>query len=70
MAVDEDRAGTALSLIAALLGARKMQSLAQKIKKRNPWRQRQFVSCAVDRQGDRYGQCRGRVGQWDLGLVF
>ena len=47
-----------------------MQSLAQKIKKRDPRRQRQLVSGAIDRQDDRYGQSRRGIGQWDLGLAF
>ena len=65
-AVDEDGAGAALAVVAALLGAGQAEMLAQRVEQRRADVERQAVLLAVDPQGDGHG--RPRVDRRLLGL--
>ena len=58
-AVDQDRAGAALALIAALLGAGQIETVAQRVEQGRPGRdgQRTFLAVDVKRDGQRR-RCR------------
>ena len=51
-AVDQHRAGAALAVVAALLGAGEVEMLAQRVEQRRPGRDAQLVIDAVDVKGD------------------
>ena len=70
-AVDEDRAGAALAVVAALLGAGQAQVLAQRVEQRRARIDLQAVLLAIDRQrhlgvhgalDTRLGRAAGRRG--------
>ena len=52
-AVDQHRAGAALAVVAALLGAGQVELVAQQVEERGPGLDRQVPNFAVDRQGNR-----------------
>jgi hypothetical protein len=51
---NQDRACTALTVIAALLRSSQLQAFAKRIEQRRPWRDRQSPPFAVDVQCDGY----------------
>lgn len=59
LSIDQNRAGTTLPLVAAFLGAGKLELLAQEIEKGDPRRKMQLMAGAIDRQYDRNRLRRG-----------
>ena len=62
LAIDEHRAGAALAMIAAFLGAGKVQALAQQVEQSRPRSYRQGSFDAVDRECDGNGLGRRSTG--------
>ncbi|GGE49046.1 hypothetical protein GCM10007276_27720 [Agaricicola taiwanensis] len=52
--VDQHGAGTALAMIAALLGAGEVEMIPQEIEEGGPGRDMEFEAIAVDRHDDRH----------------
>ena len=55
-AIDQDRAGAALAVVAALLGPGEIEMQAQQVEQRRPRRDREFVLDAIDVQGNRHSR--------------
>ena len=78
-AIDQDRAGATLAVVAAFLGAGQAEVFAQGVEQRHPWLQLQFVFFAVDLQGHGdHGRAIGNVEgllefhqirEWAIGAV-
>jgi hypothetical protein len=68
-AVDQHRAGAALALVAALLGAGQVQVFAQRVEERGAGVERQLARLAIYAQGDLAGHRRRRLGRADGALA-
>src|SRR5262245_11314652 len=72
---DQDRAGTALAMVAALLRSREVEMIAQRVEQRRADVERQTMAAAVDVERDhhpdawRYGW-RGSAGRRSPGTTF
>lgn len=62
-AVDQYRAGPALTVIAAFLGAYEVGVVAQKVEESDPWQNAEFTVNPVDRHAD-VERCDCRFGPW------
>ena len=57
--VDEDRAGTALAVVAALFGASQSETFAQQVEEHRPWLDLEIMWLSVDGDAERRGAKAG-----------